>query len=147
MSQTLDGLAARVDGFLLGLGVDCEVTEDGFWSLRFGSTVLVISCFEHEGRPYVRIAAILLVGAQTSLDLLTRLLRLNTEVLFGSFQLFDDQSVAFTHTLLGDHLEFDVFDAALRYVARVGDDHDEELQALAGGQRAEDVMEAPAPPR
>ena len=124
--------------------MDTDVTQDGFWSLRFGSTVVAISVFEHEGRPYVRIASILLVGAGTSLDLVTRLLRLNSEVIFGSFQLFDDQTVAFTHTLLGDHLEFDVFDAALRYVARVGDDHDEELQALAGGKRAEDLLEAPS---
>ena len=63
----------------------------------------------------------------------------------GAFQLFDDQTVAFTHTLTADHLDFEDFDVALRYVARVGDDHDEALQALAGGERAEDTMSRPEP--
>ena len=144
MKDVTTKLAERVDALLLEAGLESDVSAGGFWSLRFGSTVLILSVFEHEGRGYVRMAAVVLVGAQPTLDLLSRLLRLNNAVLFGSFQLFDDATVAFTHTIPGDPLDFPTFDAALRYVARVGDDHDEELQALAGGERAEDVLgEAP----
>ena len=38
-------------------------------------------------------------------------------------------------------LDATAFAHALAYVARVGDDHDEELQALAGGARCEDVID------
>jgi hypothetical protein len=65
---------------------------------------------------------------------------MNTEVLFGAFQLFEDNTVSFTHTLFGDTLGFDEFKHALEYVARVSDDHDEELQEVAGGARVEDVL-------
>ncbi len=147
MSDRLDQLSATVDEFMLRLGVDSDVTADGFWSARFGSTVVLISVFEDEGHAYVRLASIVLVGAQTTLDLLSRLLRLNSEARFGAFQLFDDQTIAFTHTFSGEQLSFPVFEGALRYVARVGDDHDEELQSLVGGERAEDVIGEPLPAR
>ncbi len=143
MSTRLDELTEQVDEYLLRLGLDGEVTGDGFWTGRFGSTVLAVSVFEDAPHTYVRIAAIVLVGAQTSLDLLTRLLRLNAETRFGAFQLFDDQTVAFTHTLVADQLRFEPFEYALRYVGQVADDHDEELQALAGGERGEDLISAP----
>ncbi len=146
MPATLDDARATVDAFLLQVGVDGDVSAEGFWTARCGSTVLVLSAFSHEERNYLRIAAIVLVGGRTSLDLLTRLLRLNAEALFGAFQLFDDQTVAFTHTIPIDGLSLDHFENALRYVARVADDHDEALQALAGGERAEDLLDPHRPP-
>jgi len=143
MTNALDALASRIDDFLLRLGVDGEQSDDGFWSFRFGSSLVVISLFEDTGVTYVRMASIVLVGVRPSLTLLTRLLRMNNEALYGAFQLFDDDTVAFTHTLRAPGIDFDAFEAALLYVARVGDDHDEELQALAGGERTEEVLEAP----
>ncbi len=147
MSDRLDQLSATVDEYMLRLGIDSDVTPGGFWTARFGSTVVLVSVFEEEGHAYVRLASIVLVGAHTTLDLLTRLLRLNSEARFGAFQLFDDQTIAFTHTLTGEPLSFPIFEGALRYVARVGDDHDEELQTLVGGERAEDVIGEPRPAR
>lgn len=141
MAKSLDDAAATVDTYLAQLGVDGDLSAEGFWTARCGSTVVLLSALEHDGRHYLRIAAIVLVGGRTSLDLLTRLLRLNAEALFGAFQLFDDQTVAFTHTIPLDGLSLDHFETALRYVARVADDHDEALQALAGGERAEDLLD------
>ncbi len=145
MTEPREPITVRIDGFLLRLGVDSEVSPDGFRSLRLGSTVVIVSTFEDNGHAFVRLAAIVLLEAHTSLDLLLRILRLNNDAKLGAFQLFDDQTVAFTHTLIADHLDFEDFDVALRYVARVGDDHDEALQALAGGERAEDTMSRPEP--
>ncbi len=142
MTNDPDALAARIDGYLMHLGVEVDPSDEGFWTLRFGSSMVVISAFEDDGVEYVRLASIVLVGARASLSLLTRLLRMNNEVLFGAFQLFDDDTVAFTHTLRAQELELAPFEATLLYVARVGDDHDEELQALAGGERTEEVLEA-----
>lgn len=142
MKPDPDALAARIDGYLMNLGVEVDPSDEGFWTLRFGSSMVVLSTFEDEGIEYVRLASVVLVGARASLALLTRLLRMNNEVLFGAFQLFDDDTVAFTHTLRARELDAAAFEAAVLYVARVGDDNDEELQALAGGDRAEEVLEA-----
>ena len=142
MTSDLHALAARIDEFLLRLGVDANPSDQGFWTLRFGSSMVVISTFEDDGTPFVRLARIVVTGARASLTLLTRLLRMNNEVLFGAFQLFDDDTVAFTHTLRAHDLRFDDFEATLLYLARVADDHDEELQTLAGGERTEELLEA-----
>ncbi len=142
MAQSLEEAQSVVDSFLMRLGLDGDVSDEGFWTARCGSTVLVLSAFTAEGHHYVRIAALVVLGARGSLDLLTRLLRLNAEARLGAFQLFDDQTVAFTHTLQLDGLSFEHFENALHYVARVADDHDEAISALAGGMRGDDLLEA-----
>ena len=87
-----------------------------------------------------RVLATMLAGVHPSIDLLTRLLQLNTEVLLGSFLLFEDGTLVFSYTMMGEAIEFAAFEFALRYVAQVGDDYDEELQSIAGGMRAEDIL-------
>lgn len=146
MSDRLDDLAGRVSDHLVRLDLDPDRNDEGIFMLRYGSTVVMVSLFEDSGHTYVRFASAMLTGFQPQLELVTRILRLNTEVLFGSFLLFEDDTLSFTHTLLGDTLEFEEFSHALDYVARVSDNHDEELQALAGGKRAEDLLaEEPFP--
>ena len=54
--------------------------------------------------------------------------------------MFEDNTLSFSATLLGNNLDFDEFERTLKYVAKVSDDYDDELQALGGGQRAEDVL-------
>ncbi len=140
MSERLERLADRVSDFLVRLDLDPDRNHEGLFLLKYGSTAIMISLFEDGDQTYVRFASALLSGVRPQLDLVTRILRLNTEVLFGSFLLFEDDTLSFTHTLLADRVDFDTFAHALRYVARVSDDHDEELQSLAGGKRAEDVL-------
>lgn len=140
MDNRLSALSDRVSDFLGRLGLDADRNQEGIHLLRYGSTVVMISIFRDQDHVYARFAATVLVGAHPKLELVTRLLRLNTEVLFGAFLLFEDDTVAFAHTLLGDHLDFEAFRHVLEYVARVSDDHDEELQVIGGGDRAEDVL-------
>ncbi len=140
MLKSLAVLSDRVSDYLGRLGLDADRNAEGIHLLRYGSTVVMISIFAHEDHVYARFAATVLVGAQAKLELVTRLLRLNTEVLFGAFLLFEDDTVAFAHTLLGDHLDYDAFLHVLQYVAEVSDAHDEELQLIGGGERAEDVL-------
>jgi hypothetical protein len=138
---SLQALADQVTDLLAEHDPAVEPTAEGIWRLRFGSTLVVVSVFEDEGRRYVRMASLLLHGVRPQLELLTRLLRLNTQVCFGAFQIFEDDTLAFSHTLAAEPLDGSGFRYALAYVARVGDDHDEELQALAGGSRVEDLLE------
>ena len=102
--------------------------------------LIQVESFEQDDETYCRFVAIVLKDFSPTLELLHRILRLNTEVLFGAFQLFEDGTLAFSATLLGNNLDFDEFEKTLRYTARVSDDYDDELQALGGGLRAEDVL-------
>jgi hypothetical protein len=142
MNERHERLADRVTDLLLAMDLDVDRSAEGLWLVKQGSTVVVVSLVQDGDLSFVRMAALLLAGVRPELELVTRLMRLNAEVVLGAFQLFEDDTVAFTHTLLAEPLDAAAFTHALGYVARVGDDHDEELQALAGGRRAEDLLES-----
>lgn len=133
-------LEERVKSYLAEMELSPEQSDDGLYLFKYGSTVVMISLFEDEEQTFCRFASIMLKDFEPSLELLHRILRLNTEVLFGAFLLFEDNTLSFSATLLGNHLDFDEFDNTLQYVAKVSDDYDDELQVLGGGQRAEDVL-------
>ena len=133
-------LEERINAYLGEMSLAPIQSEDGLYLFKYGSTVVMISLFEEADDSFVRFASIMLKDFEPSLELLQRILRLNTEVLFGSFLLFEDNTLSFSATLLGNHLDFDEFEKTLKYVAKVSDDYDDELQSLGGGQRAEDVL-------
>lgn len=133
-------LEERVRAYLGEMELDPEQSDDGLYLFKYGSTVVMISLFEEEEDTFCRFASVMLKDFEPTLELLHRLLRLNTEVLFGSFLLFEDNTLSFSATLLGNHLDFDEFEKTLRYVAKVSDDYDDDLQNLGGGMRAEDVL-------
>ncbi len=134
-------LEERVSAYLGQMDLVPDQSEDGLYLFKYGSTVVMISLFEEGEDTYCRFASIMLKDFEPSLELLHRILRLNTEVLFGSFLLFEDNTLSFSATLLGNHLDFDEFERSLRYVAKVSDDYDDELQNLGGGKRAQDVLQ------
>ncbi|MBX2799113.1 MAG: YbjN domain-containing protein [Myxococcales bacterium] len=133
-------LEERVNAYLGEMNLAPERESDELYLFKYGSTVVMISLFEEGEDTFVRFASIMLKDFEPSLELLQRILRLNTEVLFGSFLLFEDNTLSFSATLLGNHLDYDEFERTLRYVAKVSDDYDDEFQVLGGGQRAEDVL-------
>lgn len=136
----IGNLEARVETYLGRMDLEAEKTDEHLYLFKYGSTIVMISLFDDDEDSYCRFASIMLRDFEPSLELLQRILRLNTEVLFGAFLLFEDNTLSFSATLLGDHLDFEEFDKTLRYVAQVSDDYDDELQAIGGGQRAEDIM-------
>ncbi|MCB9678365.1 MAG: YbjN domain-containing protein [Alphaproteobacteria bacterium] len=133
-------LEERVQAYLAEMELEAERSDENLYLFKYGSTVVMISLFEEGEDTFCRFASIMLRDFEPSLELLQRILRLNTEVLFGSFLLFEDNTLSFSATLLGNHLDYDEFDKTLRYVARVSDDYDDELQSIGGGQRAQDVL-------
>ena len=139
--NVMDILAERVKAYLGEMELEPDQSEDGLYLFKYGSTVVMISLFEDGDDTFCRFASIMLKDFQPTLELLHKILRLNTEVLFGSFLLFEDNTLSFSATLLGNHLDFDEFQTTLRYVAKVSDDYDDELQAMGGGHRAQDVLE------
>jgi hypothetical protein len=133
-------IEGRVEGWLEQLGAPARRTPEGLYGLHFGSTAVLVSVFDDEGTGLVRIVALVLARARVSTELLAKLVRLNASVALGAFQLFEDGALGFSYTLSAAELDYASFAHALRYVARVADDHDEEIQALAGGERVEDLL-------
>jgi len=134
-------LADKVTAYLKDMGLNTQPSEDGLFWFKYGSTVVMVRLFENEGHTFVRFLATLLTDVSFSPELLDQVLELNIEVLFGTFLVFkEDRTLAFSVTLLGDKLDFEEFEMALNYVARVSDDYDDPLQAVAGGKRAEDIL-------
>ncbi len=141
--QNLDSiplLEQRVEAYLAEMGLNPEQAEDGLYLFKYGSTVVMVSLFSEGESTYCRFASVMLKDFEPTLELLQRILRLNTEVLFGTFLLFEDNTLSFSVTLLGNHLDFNEFEGSLQYVAKVSDDYDDELQKIGGGKRAEDVL-------
>ena len=136
----LKDLEQKVEKYLADMGLTPIQSSDGLYLFKYGSTVVMVSLFEEDEDTFCRFASIMLKDFEPSLELLHRLLRLNTEVLFGSFLLFEDNTLSFSATLLGNHVDFPEFEKTLSYVARVSDDYDDQLQALGGGKRAQDVL-------
>ena len=85
MSDRLRQLADRVSDFLVRMDIDPDRNGEGIFLLKYGSTVVMISIFEDDDHSFVRFASTLLSGARPQLELVMRLLRMNTEVLFGAF--------------------------------------------------------------
>jgi hypothetical protein len=141
MSTSMGALTQTVSRYLDKMGLNPEPSEDGLFWFKYGSTVVMVRLFEHEGHTFVRFLATLLSEVNFTPALVDRVLELNIEVLFGTFLVFkEDRTLAFAVTLLGDKLDFEEFESALSYVARVSDDYDDPLQELAGGKRAEDIL-------
>ncbi len=133
-------LDERVKAYLAEMELAPTPSGDGLYLFKFGSTVVMVSMFEEGDDTFCRFASILLRDCEPTLDLLHRILRLNTQVLFGAFLLFEDNTLSFSATVLGNHLDYDEFAKTLEYVARVSDDYDDELQAIGGGKRAQDML-------
>lgn len=134
-------LEDKILGYLKDMGLPATPSHDDFYFFRYGTTVVVIRLFEEDNNVFVRIASSLLKDFEVSIELMTKLLQFNTDVLFGAFLLFDDDTISFSTTLLGNRIGFEEFEFALRYVAKVSDDYDEILQDIAGGKKAIDILD------
>ncbi|MFM7203314.1 MAG: T3SS (YopN, CesT) and YbjN peptide-binding chaperone 1 [Myxococcota bacterium] len=139
-SASLLALEEKVLTYLSQMGLVVMHSDDDIYLFKYGSTVVMVSLFEEENDTYVRFASTLLKDFEMSIELMTRLLRLNNEVLFGAFLLFEDNTISFAATLLGEHLDFEELAKTLRYVARISDDYDDSLQKIAGGKKAIDIL-------
>ena len=137
----LRNLKERVEEFLHRMGLDAK--GEGIYLFRRGTTAVTVSLLADERHSYVRVVATLLTGIdQPGLELLRRINRLNGEVQFGAFILFDDGNLCFAATILGDRLDYEELESVLSYVSGVGDVYDEQLQEIAGGMRVKDVLDA-----
>ncbi len=144
-ADQMEILTDKITGYLAEMELPTERTHQDLFLFRFGSTVVMISLFQQHQYLYVRIASTLLRDFRPNLELVTRLLRLNSEVLLGSFLLFEDDILSFSVTLPAENLSSSLFKRSLSYVAHVSDTYDDELQSIAGGLKASDIMNQDQP--
>jgi len=140
--QDLERFEDTITGYLVDMGLPPEHYGEHMYAFRYGHTVLMVSLFEASGACWVRLATTLLRDFRPTLDLVTRLLRLNTEVLLGSFLIFEDDILSFSTTLPGEGLASATFRTAMEQVASVSNTYGEELRSIAGGHLAEDLFPA-----
>jgi len=104
--------------------------------LKYGSTVLEISIDPYEeDDAVIEILAFCVQGAEQTFELMTELLRLNSEVPLGAFSMVD-QDIFYSHSFLGRRLRPEQLIASLDSVASISDLYDERLVAKYGGETA-----------
>ncbi len=137
----IERIEDRVTGFLVDLGLPPESWAESTYAFRYEKVVVFVSVFEAAGACWVRVAAPVLEEFRPNLELVTRILRLNTELLLGSFVIFEDDTLSFSVTLAGAGLEREPFEIALDHVARIANAYGDELATIAGGRSILDVLE------
>jgi hypothetical protein len=140
LAQDIDRIAETLVTWLQDMGLDPAEDPRGPHAFRFGSTLVLVRLLERDGEPYVRFTALLLKDFRPNLNLVTRILRLNNEVLYGAFLLFEGDTLAFAVTLPATDLGTVTFRRTLQYVAWIADEYDEEFQIVGGGLKAEELM-------
>jgi hypothetical protein len=113
---------------------------DGSFTIRQGSSVVMVTV-----RPFteddtcIECTANVVYGAEVTPDLMRFLLRKNAELHFGGFGLLFDNTITFSYSIAGMHLDKEEFQTALYSVAIIADYYDDEIIGAAGGKRAADM--------
>lgn len=104
--------------------------------LKYGSTVLEISIEPYEeDDAVIQILAFCVQGVEPTFELMSELLRLNSELLLGAFSMVGND-IFFSHSFLGRRLRPEQLIASLDSVASISDMYDEKLVASYGGETA-----------
>jgi hypothetical protein len=104
--------------------------------LKYGSTVLEISIEPYEeDDAVIDVLAFCVQGVEPSFELMSELLRLNSEVPLGAFSMLGND-IFYSHSFLGRRLRPEQLIASLDNVASIADEYDEHLVSRYGGETA-----------
>ncbi len=112
------------------------------YAVTRGSTRVMISI-----RPFtaeecmVECTAHVVAGATINEELMRFLLRKNAEIHLGGFGLLFDDTIVYSNSITGTHLDRNELIVLVASVAVISDHYDDEIVAIAGGKRASDVTE------
>ncbi|MBM3266395.1 MAG: YbjN domain-containing protein [Candidatus Sericytochromatia bacterium] len=106
-------------------------------SIPRGSTMLRIQVHDWgEGKVGIRALSYMVEGAEIDEALMRFLLEKNDDVVFGGFGIDSDGDVVYQHSILATGMDKEEFRAAVKAVAAVADDFDDEIVSRWGGKRA-----------
>ncbi|MCX7879474.1 MAG: YbjN domain-containing protein [Ignavibacteria bacterium] len=113
---------------------------DGRFTIQKGSSQIMVVV-----RPYLADEAVVefisnvVTGAQISSELMHFLLRKNAELHFGSFGIIFDNTITFSHSILGSSLNDRSVKLILTTLGVICDHYDDIIVSIAGGKRATDL--------
>ncbi|MFN9777728.1 MAG: T3SS (YopN, CesT) and YbjN peptide-binding chaperone 1 [Candidatus Kapaibacterium sp.] len=115
---------------------------NGVYAVSRGSTrvMIAVRAFTPE-ECMVEVTAHVVTGADMSPELMKFLLRKNAELHIGGFGLLFDDTIVFSNSITGTHMDRNELITAIAAVAVIADHYDDEIVALAGGKRASDITE------
>ena len=141
-SAVLENLRTKFGDYLRATIGRYEVTRDGSYSLRHGTTRLIIKPRGLSGtdKTIVSIFAFVAIDVNVTDELMRYLNDINKRVTFGKFFVIEDQKLVICqHSLLGGTLDKDELMVGIAAVAYTSDQYDEKIVERFGGKRCIDA--------
>jgi len=138
----VENLRAKIGEYLRAALGRYEVTRDGSYSLRHGSTRLMIKpvALPDSDKTIVNLLAFVNIDVNVNNDLVKYLMDLNKNILFGKFVVLEDQKMVLCqHSLLGEKLDQEELMVGIAAIVLTADKYDDEIKARFGGMRVIDA--------
>ncbi|MGB9770710.1 MAG: T3SS (YopN, CesT) and YbjN peptide-binding chaperone 1 [Candidatus Kapaibacteriota bacterium] len=138
--EILDGVSLQLSNLLDEYFPEHLKFDTSRYTIQKGSSQIMIMV-----RPFTQTEACVefysnvVTGATISEELMHFLLRKNAELHFGAFGLIFDNTITFSHTILGSTLNPQSLKIILSTIAAICDHYDDIIVQLAGGKRAADL--------
>jgi hypothetical protein len=116
---------------------------DDMFIIRRGSAAVHVSVMPlNKADCLVRAMAYVVQDAKIGPKILDYLMRLNSRQPVGAFGLMFDNTITYSHSINGAHLDINELRTTVATVAFVADETDDEIRKIAGGMRAVDANAA-----
>lgn len=143
MSLLIKKTTEKLQGYLTELLGTIEITKNGAFVVRKGSTLITLRVTEGIGDTSTIIVCGLILDDVPRSDELNEYIAFSDVSLYGSLALTEAEdpslcNIRLFDTLLGDYLDQGEVEASVFSAAWVCDRLDDELQARFGGERFED---------
>ncbi len=114
---------------------------NGTFTIQRGSSQIMIVVRPYtEDETCVEFYSNVVTDANITPELMHFLLRKNAELHFGAFGVIFDDTITFSHSILGSSLNEKSLKLILNTVAVISDHYDDIIVDLAGGKRASDLI-------
>jgi uncharacterized protein YjfI (DUF2170 family) len=123
----------KVDSYLQQIFEEHELVKiDGLYAFTFGTVQIEVKVVPwHSEDVLVSVFSYVAENVQLTKEFAEELLRLNATIPFGSFALTFDNSVIFSYSMPGAHLDLQEFISAIQTVATIADDYDEKCREMS----------------
>ena len=140
--ELMDATIIKLNWLLKKLFPDLLVFGNGQFTITYGSTqVMVVVRPYTENDTCIEFTSHVVTGADITPELMSFMLRKNAELHFGAFGLLFDNTISYSHTIIGSNLNSDELYLAVSTVAVIADYYDDIIVDMAGGKRALDLHE------
>ncbi len=140
--QLVEETRQRVETILKDAYPEYMSFDGGVYAVSRGSTRVMISVLPFtEDESMVEATAHVVSGASITPDLMKFLLRKNAELHMGGFGLLFDDTITFSNSITGTHLDRNELIVLVASVAVIADHYDDEIVATAGGKRSSDITD------